>query len=959
MPPLPDGSQDVDQPLNTTPTYTVTHVFSTADVTGTFDGLTQGDVLPGDTPVVDFTATPMVTQEGVNLYPINSEFGYLVTDFIGAEPKDFVLNPEYAEGWVGDLTDGEGTQLGLVISDSPTDSFKTPARLGTWLAGLGDEAVKASTEHYVVMQNILSDQKYPGDPDALYPLDDDLYVIGGTYDGMRVQDAILVAGDVNGDGAVDIKDVLAPNETQITENIAVGSDYSITLKDDGKLLYRWGNMIKKPNDVRIEAELPLPDEWKQADPEQDDLIPLFKITRAELVTVHTITNNPNDQIRPEDLENESATGTLPTYEILPDGKWVTTDDYYAGDGTLYPAGTVLKDPALAEAWANSTLGQIGATDGAAGFTNAWYTTMNREPFEPVIDGEDYTVGPRWRLKADKYGQDLPSVTIPTDPSLPPPPTQDEVKYDVGANTQTVINLLDWKGVSPLQISAGWQNNAGTVSVNGLNMTDNFDVAFYIKGDVKPATLYSTQLVLSYEEVAIAAAGAAADGTTGNDVLAGRGGNTFTGLGGEDMFVLSYGADDLDALLASVVNDFQVGVDALSLIDLGVTALNFDGYIDQVVTGGNLQISLLGRALATLVGVTQELTITDFRLVNRDPSASLIDAIIGTDGPDSLTGDADVNEIQGLAGNDTLLGLGGNDTLYGGDDNDSLVGGSGDDQLHGGAGDDILTGMLGDDLLDGGDGFDTADYSGAVAVTVNLANLAAQATGYGMDVLRDIERVLGGTLNDSLTGNGLDNALKGGTGNDSLSGLGGDDILTGGFGNDVIDGGTGVDHAIYVGTGAITVDLALAGPQATGQGTDTLISIEQVTTADGNDRVAGNILANWLSTGLGNDTVKGAQGNDLLLAGGGNDKLYGGSGDDQLSGGAGADQFYFGTGGGSDTVTDFQNGVDVVAIGLGADSFAGLTITDSGADAIITFADVSIKLLNVDHTLIDSGDFLFV
>ena len=176
-------------------------------------------MLPGETPVVDFSAVPKITKDGEALYPIDSEFGFYVTDFLGAEQK--VLDGDYAEGWAGDLIiDGE--QAGVIISDSPTDSLKTPAVLGTWLAGLGGNTIKASTEHYNVMQNVLSDQAYPNDPDAVYALDNNLIVIGGEYDGMSVQK--LIAGTVsdgaggfitiedgNQDGVVDIKDILNPN----------------------------------------------------------------------------------------------------------------------------------------------------------------------------------------------------------------------------------------------------------------------------------------------------------------------------------------------------------------------------------------------------------------------------------------------------------------------------------------------------------------------------------------------------------------------------------------------------------------------------------------------------------------------------------------------------------------------------------------------------------------------------
>jgi Ca2+-binding RTX toxin-like protein len=988
---------DIDEPLNTAPDYRVTHVFSTDDVTGTFGGLTQGDVLPGGTPVIDFSATPKVTKEGVELYPINSEFGFNVTDFDGAVAKDFEDDPEYAEGFAGDLTAPDGTQLGLVISDAPTDTFKTPALLGTWLVGMGGDAVKADSEHYSVMQSVLSDQRYPGDPDALYPLDDNLMLIGGAYDGQYVADVLPIVGDVNGDGSVDIRDVLQPNESTITENIAVSNDYSVTLKDDGKLLYRWGNEIKRPNDVRIEAELPLPDEWKAADPATPDLLPLFRVTQAELVVRHTVTNNPNDQIRPEDYENEAATGTLPEYIVQPDGKWVTAADYYAGDGTLYPAGTVLKDPAIALAVQGTLIDQIGAMseDLLEGYTNAWYTTMNREPFEPVLtpDGTDYEVGPRWRLKAGKYGQDLPAVDIPQDPSLPPPPKADELKYETGADTQTVINLLDWEGISPLSVSAGWSNAAGTVSINGLNRTDNFDVAFYIKGDQKPATIYSAELLMNYEEVPIAALGAAVAGTAGDDVLAGLGANTFTGLGGEDLFVLSYGTTANADVVASTVTDFEVGIDKLGLIGLNVSELNFAVKVTQTLVGDDLLIALDGNLVVTLqdvggdLGILNELGIDDFLVLTTQFG------IVGTASDDRLFGDATANEIFGLTGDDVLIGYAGNDTLYGGLGNDTLYGGLGDDVLFGEDGNDLLLGQAGNDTVwggsgddvayigeagdvfaDGGAGFDKAllnsaaglslavgGWLGVEQITGFIGNDAIDATGMatpiimlgggGADTLTGglgNDKLYGGIGDDNLRGGDADDLLLGQTGNDTYLGGGGNDIFYIGEAGDVVtDGGDGFDKAVLNNAAGVSVKAGawLSVEQINGfTGNDAIDATGMATAVTllglaGNDTLTGGAANDTIDGGIGNDRLSGRAGDDLIRGGDGDDVLLGELGSDTYLGGAGNDVFYIGEAG--DAVADGGAGVDKALINnaagvsvnagawLGVEQINGFT----GSDAI--------------------------
>ena len=450
---------------------------------------------------------------------------------------------------------------------------------------------------------------------------------------------------------------------------------------------------------------------------------------------------------------------MPTYEIIENYEgdtgrtvWATTDPYYAGDGTLYEAGTILKDSKLAEEWAASDLGAIGAADGSEGYTVAWYTTMDREPFQADTDeGTPSDSGPRWRLQPDKYGQDLPSVVIPEDPSLPPPPTKDEVKYEVGDDTQTVINLLDWGiEVSPLSISAGWQNKSGDVSSNGVNYSNDFDLAVYIKGDIKPATIYSTELLMNYEEIPFIDRGLSFTGTENADYIVGLGNNTLTGGAGGDLFVVSYGSSNGGALTSSTITDFAVGVDVLGLIGLGVNDITFDATVYQEVVDGNLVISVDRdgavieqgfEQVAVLENVTETLDLeTDFLALtpgaeedNDDdgpvepPVDPKINLVLGTPDPDILVGTAGSDYIMGLAGNDYLYGLESDDVLDGGAGYDRLFGGEGADEFVlavGGSRDIVYDFEDGVDVIALADGISYedltfADYRGASSVQISV------------------------------------------------------------------------------------------------------------------------------------------------------------------------------------------------------------------------------------------------
>ena len=157
------------------------------------------------------------------------------------------------------------------------------------------------------------------------------------------------------------------------------------------------------------------------------------------------------------------------------------------------------------------------------------------------------------------------------------------------------------------------------------------------------------------------------------------------------------------------------------------------------------------------------------------------------------------------------------------------------------------------------------------------------------------RIFGLDGNDTLAGQG---------GGDSLYGGSGDDVLVGGetffiynsrFDNrytgydELLDGGSGFDIADYRGhigeysyfdpdqgfvryQAGVTVNLAISGPQATGSGSDTLISIEGVWGSAYDDVLTGDSRANLLSGFGGADTLDGGAGRDTLIGGAGND-LY--------------------------------------------------------------------------------------
>jgi Ca2+-binding RTX toxin-like protein len=372
---------------------------------------------------------------------------------------------------------------------------------------------------------------------------------------------------------------------------------------------------------------------------------------------------------------------------------------------------------------------------------------------------------------------------------------------------------------------------------------------------------------------------------GVNVFDAHGGSDFMdGAGGADVFIGGSGDDTVS--YASHPLGVTASIDGAPNDGNGSDFNPRNGASDQILPGVE---NLIG-------GIGNDELIGDEN-VNRLSGTGGNDILRGRDGNDTLSGGDGTDSLEGGNGDDTENGDAGDDFLTGGQGGDMMDGGDGSDTvdysdattpvrvipngirddgtsgegdqvenveganggsgadlligndgsgiLNGGAGDDFLDGGLGSDTIIGGSGLDAVTYQNRSApVSVDLAIPGGDGqAGENDNVSSDVEEALGGSGNDTLTGDGSANILMGGPGNDTLSGRGGDDQEFGGAGND-----------------------KLAGDE-------------------GNDSLAGD---------TGDDALDGGAGLDGLQGGDGNDGLDGGLGSDTLNGGGGTDAAMYAT-----------------------------------------------------------------
>jgi Ca2+-binding RTX toxin-like protein len=424
------------------------------------------------------------------------------------------------------------------------------------------------------------------------------------------------------------------------------------------------------------------------------------------------------------------------------------------------------------------------------------------------------------------------------------------------------------------------------------------------------------------------------GTTSDDrFVSGTGPSTFDGNTGDDVFV--GGGAGNDTFIGGAGNDTADYSSVTSHLEV-VTSPNV------TVTGSGVGTDTLGHDVETYIGGSGTDGISGYNLFETIYCGDGDDFVTVTQGTHTLYGGAGVDglsyfpagnkvtinfitgivEIKGGLGLDHVNGF---ENASGSQHSDTFIGDANANVFGGQDGNDVLNGGGGNDSLNGGEGFDTVDYSTDTSgVVVNLGTGVADGPTSGHDTLGSIEKLIGSSGNDQITGWFVDNVLDGGAGdddlidgfgNDTLTGGAGNDRLIGGADNDVLNGGSGIDTADFSSESAVNASL-LSNSATMASGTDTLIDIESLNGSGFDDALTGNGIANVLTGNAGNDLITGNAGNDSLLGGDNSDTLIGGAGADLIDGGNDADILIYSgasdsTGGQYDTINGFDADVDHV------------------------------------------------
>ena len=361
-------------------------------------------------------------------------------------------------------------------------------------------------------------------------------------------------------------------------------------------------------------------------------------------------------------------------------------------------------------------------------------------------------------------------------------------------------------------------------------------------------------------------------------------------------------------------------------------------------------------------------------------SSTITAGAGDDTVNLVKGDltADVgegdNHVTSGAGDDVITAGSGDDFAHAGAGNNTLDLGDGDNTVNTIVAQNAFLTSIGQTTVTTGNGSDTfilGSGEGIVTITnydardrfelvgfkpdfsaaIGFSDLTISQDGADTvitltnteDVLAILQNVQADTINSGDFEPG--ETLVGTDTDDTVETAGGDDTVAGGLGNDAITGGGGDD--------VLRGDLNTRSSQDRETGGNDIIF-----GGEGNDRIGGKAGDDILSGDAGDDLIYGDDGDDILMGITGNDVLVG----DNFSSGSGSDTFVFGNGDGTDTILDFEVGIDQIGLVEGELIFADLTLTQDGANTLLGVAssgEVLAVLNNVQASALDESGFEIV
>jgi Ca2+-binding RTX toxin-like protein len=398
--------------------------------------------------------------------------------------------------------------------------------------------------------------------------------------------------------------------------------------------------------------------------------------------------------------------------------------------------------------------------------------------------------------------------------------------------------------------------------------------------INALSLTPSNFILNTSAVPIAVAGSSGI----DDLFGGRGNDNISGGDGDDTIFGGAGRDTIrggsgddrmwggsgDDTFAyrergfgdDVIFDFETG-DRISLQHLNIE--DFATLSDFIRQSGPDTVISFGFTSSSETITLRGINAASLTASNFIFNVLLTDlSVLGSSGSDVLFGGGGNDGISGSSGDDTIYGGGGTDTIIGGSGDDTLRGGSGNDIFSyqaRGFGNDVITDFATGDRIDlaplnigdfatlsdfirqsGPDtvisfGFvgtsETITLRGINAASLTASNFIFNSSGAGLTVTgssgRDV--LFGGNGADTISGSSGNDTIYGGAGADLIMGGSGDDTLRGGTGNDALDGGTGFDAALYSGVRRQYV-ASSSSVSGNGEGTDTLVSIEQARFVDG-------------------------------------------------------------------------------------------------------------------------------